>query len=65
MKTFDVVYVMTNGSFNTNILGVEFFNQQYTNANTGAAAAIVVMLLIATAPVMFYQVRAFRAEEAV
>jgi len=65
MKTFDVVYVMTNGSFNTNILGVEFYNQLYTNANTGAAAAIVVMLLIATAPVMFYQVRAFRAEEAV
>ncbi len=65
MKTFDVVYVMTNGSFNTNILGVEFFNQLYTNANTGAASAIVVMLLIATAPVMYYQVRAFRAEEGV
>jgi alpha-glucoside transport system permease protein len=65
MKTFDVVYVMTNGAFNTNILGVEFFNQEFTNANTGAAAAIVVMLLIATAPVMFYQVRAYRAEEAV
>jgi alpha-glucoside transport system permease protein len=65
MKTFDVVYVMTNGAFNTNILGVEFFNQLYTNANSGAAAAIVVMLLIATAPVMYYQVRAFRAEESV
>jgi alpha-glucoside transport system permease protein len=65
MKTFDVVYVMTNGAFNTNILGVEFFNQLYTNANNGAAAAIVVMLLIATAPVMYYQVRAFRAEEGV
>jgi alpha-glucoside transport system permease protein len=64
LKTFDVVYVMTNGSFNTNILSVEFYNQLYTNANNGAASAIVVMLIIATVPVMFYQVRSFRAQEA-
>lgn len=64
LKTFDVVYVMTNGAFNTNILSVEFFNQLYTNANNGAASAIVVMLVLATIPVMIYQVRNFRAEEA-
>ena len=44
MKVFDIVYVMTNGNFNTNVLGNEFWNQLSTNFNNGAAAAIVVML---------------------
>ncbi|MDW8809794.1 sugar ABC transporter permease [Streptomyces scabiei] len=63
MKVFDVVYVMTNGSFNTNVVGLEFFNQLYTNYNYGYASAIVVMLLIAIVPIMIYQIRQFRAEE--
>jgi alpha-glucoside transport system permease protein len=64
LKTFDIVYVMTNGNFNTNIIAVEFFNQLFTNRNNGYAAAIVVMLLIAMIPILVFQVRQFRAEEA-
>jgi len=63
MKIFDIVYVMTNGGFNTNVLGNEFYNQLSTNFNSGAASAIVVMLMIAVIPVMWYQVRHFRAQE--
>jgi alpha-glucoside transport system permease protein len=63
MKLFDIVYVMTNGNFNTNVLATEFFNQLFTNFNNGAAAAIVVMLMIAVIPIMIYQVRQFRAME--
>ena len=44
MKIFDIVYVMTNGNFNTNVIGDEFFNQLFTNCNNGYAAAIVVIL---------------------
>jgi alpha-glucoside transport system permease protein len=64
LKTFDIVYVMTNGNFNTNIIAVEFFNQLFTNRNNGYAAAIVVMLLVAMIPILIFQVRQFRAEEA-
>jgi alpha-glucoside transport system permease protein len=64
LKTFDIVYVMTNGNFNTNIIAVEFFNQLFTNRNNGYAAAIVVMLLIVMLPILVFQVRQFRAEEA-
>ncbi len=64
LKTFDVVYVMTNGNFNTNVIAVDFFNQLFTNRNGGYAAAIVVMLLIIMIPVLVFQVRQFRAEEA-
>lgn len=63
MKLFDIVYVMTNGNFNTNVLATEFFNQLFTNFNNGAAAAIVVMLMLAVIPIMVYQVRQFRALE--
>ena len=63
MKIFDIVYVMTNGGFNTNVIGNEFFNQLFSNFNNGAAAAIVVLLMLATIPIMVYQVRNFRREE--
>ena len=64
MKIFDVVYVMTNGNYNTNVLGNEFFNQFFVNFDQGAAAAIVVMLMVAVIPIMAYQVKHFRNEEA-
>jgi alpha-glucoside transport system permease protein len=64
MKLFDVVYVMTNGNFNTNVLATEFYNQLFVNFNSGAAAAVVVLLILAVVPVMIFQVRQFRLEEA-
>jgi alpha-glucoside transport system permease protein len=64
LKIFDIIFVMTGGQFNTNVIGVEFYNQINTFQNQGYAAAIVVILLIAVSPVMYYQVRQFRAQEA-
>lgn len=64
MKIFDIVFVMTRGNYNTNVLGNEFFVQLNTNFNNGAAAAVVVLLMVAVIPVMFYQVKHFKAEEA-
>jgi alpha-glucoside transport system permease protein len=64
LKAFDVVFVMTNGNFNTDIIAVRFFNELFRNGDNGKAAAIVVMLMIAVVPVVAYQVRHFRAEEA-
>lgn len=63
MKLFDIVYVMTNGNFDTNVMATEFFNQLFTNFNSGAAAAIVVMLMVAILPIGIYQVRQFRILE--
>lgn len=64
MKVFDIVYVMTNGNFDTNVIALDFYSQLFTNGNTGASAAIVVMLMLAVVPVMIYQVRQFRRQEA-
>ena len=64
MKIFDIVYVTTNGAFNTDVIGRRFYNEMFTNNNSGYAAAIVVLLMIAIIPVLIYQVRHFKAEEA-
>lgn len=64
LKVFDIVYVMTNGSFNTNVLANLFFFEAFANGEAGRAAAIVVVLLVAVTPVLVYQVRHFRLEEA-
>jgi alpha-glucoside transport system permease protein len=64
MKVFDVVYVTTNGAYNTDVIGRLFYDELYTQGNNGFASAIVVILLIAIIPVLIYQIRHFRREEA-
>ncbi|HNQ07975.1 MAG TPA: sugar ABC transporter permease [Tetrasphaera sp.] len=64
MKVFDVVYVTTNGAFNTDVVGRRFYYEMFTSGNNGYAATIVVLLMIAIVPVLVYQVRQFRREEA-
>ena len=64
MKVFDIVYVTTNGAFNTDVIGRLFYDELYTQGNNGAASAIVVILMLAITPVLVYQIRHFRQEEA-
>ena len=63
LKIFDIVYVMTNGQYDTNVIGLRFFQEIFINGENGLASAIVVLLMIAVLPVLVYQVRHFRAEE--
>lgn len=64
MKVFDIVYVITNGAFKTEVIANLFFKEIFANRQAGQAAAIVVVLLIAILPILIYQIRTFRAEEA-
>ena len=63
LKVFDIVYVTTNGNFNTNVIANLFFQKLFADQQAGQAAAIVVILLIAVMPILIYQVRSFRREE--
>ncbi|MCX8529751.1 MAG: sugar ABC transporter permease [Rhodoluna sp.] len=63
MKIFDVIWGMTGGNFHTNVLGVDFFRQYFVYNNTGKAAAVVLLLMIAIIPIMIYQVRTYRKQE--
>ncbi|ADU49199.1 carbohydrate ABC transporter permease [Intrasporangium calvum] len=64
LKIFDVVYVTTNGSYGTNVIANLFFNKLFAASEAGQATAIVVVLLIAVIPLIWYQIRHFRNEEA-
>ncbi len=63
LKVFDIVYVLTNGRDKSNVIANLFFNELFANGQAGIASAIVVVLLIAVMPVLYYQVRHFRQEE--
>jgi alpha-glucoside transport system permease protein len=64
LKLFDVVYVMTGGNFGTNVIANEFYLQRFTYGNAGRASAIAIVLLIATLPVMIYNLRQFNERRA-
>ncbi len=63
MKIFDIVFVLTNGRFNTDVIANAFYFEQFKRQDTGTASAIVVVLLVAIIPVLVYQVRHFRRED--
>jgi alpha-glucoside transport system permease protein len=64
LKVFDIVYVSTNGAYNTNVIANLFFNRLFAASEAGQAAAIVVVLLLAVTPLIWFQIRNFREEEA-
>jgi alpha-glucoside transport system permease protein len=65
LKTFDIIYVMTGGLYNTSVIGFEFYREQFTNRDPGAAAAVAIILLVAIVPIMLINIRRFQAQEAI
>ncbi len=64
LKAFDIVYVMTFGNFDTNILAVKMYQAYFVSADAGRSGAIAVILLVAVIPVLVFNLRQFRAQEA-
>jgi alpha-glucoside transport system permease protein len=65
LKAFDVVYVMTSGHFDTQVVAFQMIQEKYVNLNDGRASAIAVILLLAIIPVMAFNIQRFRAQEAI
>jgi alpha-glucoside transport system permease protein len=64
LKIFDVVWVMTGAQFGTGVIATQFYRQSFTARNAGYGSAIAIVLLIAVIPVMIYNLRQFRRQEA-
>ncbi|HEY6102081.1 MAG TPA: sugar ABC transporter permease, partial [bacterium] len=64
LKAFDVVYVMTNGNFNTEVIANRMYKELFNFRHFGRASAIAVILFLATVPAMVANVRRFRRQEA-
>jgi alpha-glucoside transport system permease protein len=62
LKTFDIVYVMTNGAYNTDVIATQMF-RQLAGAHYGRAAAVGVVLFIAIVPLLIVNIRRFQQQE--
>ena len=65
LKIFDIVYVMTNGNFGTEVIANRMYKEMFQFRNFGRASAIAVVLLLAIIPVMIFNLKRFREQEAI
>ena len=63
LKIFDVIYVMTGGDYQTNVVAVEYYQQLFNFNNFGIGSALAALLLLTILPVMYINIRQIRAQE--
>jgi alpha-glucoside transport system permease protein len=64
LKIFDVVWVMTGGQFGTHVIATQIYRYSFTARNSGFGSAIAIILLLTVIPVLIYNLRQFREQEA-
>ena len=64
LKVFDIIYVMTNGRDNSDVIANLFFRKLFVDQQAGQASAIVVVLLLLVVPILIFQVRSYQSQEA-
>ena len=64
LKVFDIVYVMTNGSLNTDVIANRMYKEMFNYHHFGRASAFATLLLLAIVPVMAINIKRFARKEA-
>jgi alpha-glucoside transport system permease protein len=64
LKVFDIVYVMTNGGFSTEVIANRMYKEMFLFRNYGRASAIAILLLLFIIPMIVINVQRFREQEA-
>ncbi len=62
MKVFDIVKVVTNGNFGTQVLANDMYFQAFSAGNKGRGAALAVILFVSVLPVIIYNIRQMQKE---
>jgi alpha-glucoside transport system permease protein len=62
LKQFDIVYVLTSGAYDTDVIATQMF-RQLANAHYGRAAAVGVVLFVAIVPLLVINIRRFQQQE--
>jgi len=63
LKVFDIVYVMTNGNYSTEVIANRMYKEMFNYNNYGRASAIAVVLLLLIVPFMIVNIRRFVSQE--
>jgi alpha-glucoside transport system permease protein len=66
LKSFDIVFTVTNGNFGTDVVAREMWERMFTPpGNFGRASAVAIVLLAAIIPFMILNIKRFREQEAI
>jgi alpha-glucoside transport system permease protein len=63
LKAFDIVYVMTGGNYDTDVLANRMYLELTKFNQPGRAGAVATILLLAVVPVLIFNLRQLRAVE--
>ncbi len=62
LKVFDIVFVMTGGRFNTDMIANQMYTQAFLFFNDGRGAVLAVILFLAVLPIALINVRSIRKQ---
>jgi alpha-glucoside transport system permease protein len=63
LKAFDIVYVLTNGNFGTNVIANVMYKELFVSRDYGHASAIAVLLVVLMLPVLVLNLAGARRRE--
>jgi len=63
LKSFDIVFSMTNGLYGTEVLASQQYKQMFKFLHYGRGSAIAILILIAVSPVIYYNLKEFSKRE--
>lgn len=62
LKAFDIVFVMTSGQFDTQVIANEMYQQMFKWRDFGMGSALAVILFIAVIPIIVNNIRSWQEE---
>lgn len=63
LKVFDIIFAMTNGQWNTEVLANLMFKWMFVNFDYGRGSAIAVVIMLSVLPIMIWNIRRANAEQ--
>jgi alpha-glucoside transport system permease protein len=64
MKVYDIVQVLTNGNFGTEVLANNMYREAFLNRDYGLGAALAILIFVSVLPVMIMNIRRMQRAEA-
>jgi alpha-glucoside transport system permease protein len=62
LKVFDIVYAMTNGEFQTQVLANLMYRWMFISGDYGRGSTIAIIIMLAVVPIMVWNIRRANAE---
>ncbi len=63
LKVFDIVFAMTNGEFQTQVLANFMYSWMFRSGDFGRGSTVAVVIMLAVMPIMIWNIRRATAEE--